>query len=192
MSAAKSDASSTATIKKDRKTIDYNAKAKVISLVREREKEDFVDERKVKCLNWEGKEFGIYKNENCLPNDRLRHPAKEDLETFLEKNFEELNHGDLLTTKTTDRASGMHIVCYDEERGRYEAILNTDEGGSGYLTIPSKVLRNVTNAMRKYEEVFQNSGTEILNMHISPKDEFITERLGNGVYLISSSVKEIY
>ncbi len=156
--------------------VDYTAKARIFFLLRKGEKEEPDDGRKF--LRWEGKEFGIYKGENMLPDERLRYPATEDLEAFLEKNREQLNHGDLLTTMTTDRASGIHIVSYNEESGKFEAILNPDEGGSGYLTIPATVLKNVTNAMEKYEEVLQNDDTQVLNMHISPKDDFITEKLG--------------
>ncbi len=60
---------------------------------------------------------------------------------------------------------------------------NPDDLAAGYLTIPKVVLQNVTNAMEKYKSIFSNDEYQIVNMHLSPKDALIQERLGTKVQL---------
>ena len=153
----------------EKPTVDYNAKARVILLVTEEEKNKDFD---LKVLLWEGPKLGPRDDED---------KTKEVFDAFLEKNKAELHHGDILTTSDTDRASGAFIVHYNETLKKFTALKNKDESGSGYLTIPAEVLEKVTNAMEKYADVFTNDETSFLNMHISLKDDFIKEKLGEEV-----------
>ena len=157
----------------EKQTVDYNAKARVILLVTEEEKGE---EHDMKVLLWEGK-IG---NEDEEKKERRFKPTDEELDAFLEKNKSELNHGDLLVTNM-ERASSALIVNYDENLNKFSTIKNPDESAAGYLTLTSEIMKNVTNAMEKYADVFEYSETSYLNMHISPKDEFIKERLGDEV-----------
>ena len=155
--------------------INYNAKAKLIYLVSEHQK-DIVDGND-KMLVWDGSPLNTGEND-----ENAKFPDDEPLEKFLLVHRQRINHGDLLTSPTLHhRASGFRFILYDESQEKFTVIINPDDSGSGYLTIPAAVLKNVTNAMEKYEEIFENEKFRYLNMHISSKDVFIKERLGDEV-----------
>ena len=160
----------------EKHAVDYNAKVKLIFLVTEKEKKDLTDE-KIKTLLWDGSPF------DSKDEDRTKKfPSNEALEEFLAKHLEEINHGDMITSPSfTERASYVRIISYDESIEKFKIILNPDESASGYLTIPTEVLKNVTNAIEKYKDIFETDCGRYLNMHISPKDAFIKERLGDKV-----------
>lgn len=162
----------------EKHTIDYNAKVKLIFLVTEKEKKDLTEE-KVNTLLWDGSPFDS-KDED----DTKNFPSKEALEEFLAKHQEEISHGDLITSPSfTERASYVRIITYDENIEKFRVILNPDDSAAGYLSIPAEVLKNVTNAIEKYKDIYETDCGRYLNMHISPKDEFIKERLGDKVSL---------
>ena len=171
----------------EKHTIDYNAKVKLIFLVTEKEKKDLTEE-KIKTFLWDGSPFDS-KDEEHTKN----FPSKEALEEFLAKHQEEINHGDLITSPSfTERASYIRIITYDENLEKFRIILNPDDSAAGYLTIPAEVLKNVTNAIEKYKDIYETDCGGYLNMHISPKDEFIKERLGDKVSLSYLKQKKGY
>ena len=161
----------------EKHTIDYNAKAKLIFLVTEEEKKDLTGEN-VKTLLWDGSPFDC-EDDTCNMK-KLR--SQEALEEFLAKHQEEINHGDMITSPSfTYRATHIRIIAYDENTNKFKIVRNPDDSGSGYLTIPAEVLKNVTNAIEKYKDIYETDCGRYMNMHISPKDAFIKERLGDQV-----------
>ena len=162
----------------EKHTIDYNAKAKLIFLVTEKTKKDLTEEN-VKTLLWDGSPFESDDDDTC------NFPSQEALEEFLAKHQKEINHGDLITSPLfTHRAVYIRIIVYDGNTEKFKIIVNPDDSGSGYLSIPAEVVKNVTNAIEKYKDIYETDCGRYMNMHISPKDVFIKERLGDKVSFV--------
>ena len=98
----------------------------------------------------------------------------DEVNAFVDKHS--LNHGDVVRFgyyRDTDTV----IVCRAVGSARMHFVLNPDDSGAGYLTIPVEVLANVRNGPRKYADVI-TSGMPTMNFHLGSHDEFIAETLG--------------
>lgn len=102
----------------------------------------------------------------------------EKLREFCEE--QGLKNGDVLNFGEGIRDCGCLIVM-DNENG-LKMVINPDETSAGYLTIPKEVLEFETNAVKKYASMAMDpSRSRVLNLHLSPKDRFVTKRLGASV-----------
>ena len=155
----------------EKERIDWNIKARKIYL--KRDKDWFRPTGNKLMMKWEGKDFG--------PDCELRGPDENDLKEFIEKHMVDINHGDLLTVLDEYRATNTIIVYYDEKENKMTTMSNPDDRSAGYLTIPHEVLKNVTRAMEKYANIYSETEYNVVNMHLSPNDDFIKEKLGDKV-----------
>ncbi len=163
---------STAKEQREDGEVNWNIKARKIILKRQKDA-SFTPSDKEIVIEWEGKDFG--------GDADIRVPDEKDLKEFLEKHSDKINHGDLLTVPGEDRAGNTVIVYHDEKEKKLKTMENPDEKAAGYLTIPFEVLKNVTNAMEKYADIYSEDGYNIINMHLPAKDDFIKEKLGDKV-----------
>ena len=174
MADKKSEEKSTGKEQAENGSVNWNIKARKIILKREKDA-SFTPSDKDIVIPWEGKDFG--------GDADTRYPDEKDLSKFLEKHSDKINHGDLLTVPGEDRAGASTVIVYhDEKEKKLKTMKNPDEKAAGYLTIPFEILKNVTNAMEKYADIYNEDGFNIINMHLSGKDDFIKEKLGHKVH----------
>ena len=90
-----------------------------------------------------------------------------------------LHHGDLVDFGDY-RQTGVVYVNRDVE-GEWTFVQNRDDGSAGYLTIPTCVLENVTDAMAKFKDVQRHmeEHNQQYNMHVSHRDKVIRDRFGD-------------
>ncbi len=89
----------------------------------------------------------------------------------------DLHHGDIIAFDEY-RDAESYILLRDID-GIFSLAQNTDDTGSGYITIPKDIFRNVTKGIEKYNDVINS--VECLNLHISCQDVYLKERLGEGI-----------
>merc|ERR1712050_284709 len=144
-------------------------------------------------------------SENALEPKKYSHIIQDKTpETDLEINRYVLNHnlqhGDLVNFDEY-RESATKIVYFDPSSTMYRFISNPDESGSGYLTIPKEILKDVTDFKSKYAEVLNyiEDNYEVINFHVSPSDDFITKKFGFSpkgyefdVYLQGKDIIEVF
>ena len=108
--------------------------------------------------------------------DGDRPSSESDIESFISENG--LNHGDLVNFSDY-RQSDVYII-QKEMSGKMGWIQNPDDHAAGYMTIPYSILEHVTDAIGKYKHVLQymTDENQSFNMHLSAKDIFILEKLG--------------
>jgi hypothetical protein len=112
-------------------------------------------------------------------------------------------HGDIFT-KDGSRHGRSVIACRDPSTGSMSFLKNPDESGSGYLTIPAKILEPVTDALAKYKVLIDNpSISPTFNLHISPHDIWFLTNLGTDalsqiqdwdfdLHFTAGSLEEVY
>ena len=86
-----------------------------------------------------------------------------------------LRHGDVVAFSDY-RDSDSHIV-FSKESGEVVLLQNPDDRAAGYLTIPKEVLANVEDGVSLYRD-FIHPDQPAFNLHLSPRDVFVVERLG--------------
>jgi len=96
--------------------------------------------------------------------------------SFIDEN--DLQHGDLVNFGEF-RESETFIVCRNDDEETMSLERNPDDMSAGYLTIPYKILKNVTDAMAKYDGIlkYMEEINHAINLNISSMDKFIRKKL---------------
>ncbi|CAF1153031.1 unnamed protein product [Rotaria sordida] len=100
----------------------------------------------------------------------------------------DVSFGDVLNW-SKDRPTEVYFVLEDRT-----LLKNPDRSGSGYLTIPFNVTRNIRNALLKYQHVIERIGkNNISTIEMHPEDIFIKENWGEVPHeILSSNVQFSY
>ena len=127
-------------------------------------------------LSWKGK--SRYKGEGGIARYfelyRLKCPASEAEVKALVEEYG-LKHGDVVAFSDY-RDTDSHIAI-SRDGTNIGLIPNPDDRQAGYLTIPKEVLADVTDAVNLYKD-FIHDDQPALNLHLSPRDKFVVDRLG--------------
>ena len=87
----------------------------------------------------------------------------------------DLKHGDVVAFSDY-RDTDSHIV-FSTDNDEVVLLQNPDDRAAGYLTIPKEVLESVEDAVSLYRD-FIHPDQPAFNLHLSPRDVFVVERLG--------------
>lgn len=117
--------------------------------------------------------------DNTVPENNRRPSTSKILKHFSNKGIT-LKYGDIINF-SEDRQKYAYIYINDD------FLKNSDDSGSGYLSIPLSVSRNFTDAIKHYQKVIKQLGVEFGDIELHVADETIKKKFTTPSHLLEKA-----